>query len=633
MKKRILLPILLLASTALVACGQTEPPVNYTWSIANKEALTAEWHVKEANREVVIACEPAINVAEHLDVDLFITSSNTSVIGVSGKYLQPLGEGTATITVDFAGTTDTVEITVLEEAGEPEVVTGLTLAQIFADGKEDRAVLYEVEGLKITSWQSGKTDSTKYGNFMVSDDNGTTEVLVYGATAQETAFAWTGTAYKFTNPQDFQTNDATSSIGLGYTLKMRVARFYYNGTTPELEGVVLTSEAPAAVPAESVTLNYETAYARVGGSFDIKATLAPAGANDTITWTTSDAAVATVNNGKVTGISAGTATITAKVSETISATCNVTVEERETEPTVVTAPVTGTAYKFGIKHTGLYTKTGNDWYYVTGAMDGYYLGTTPTVAESADVYVEETTGGVYLTTTVDSAKKYIDVYVNGTYTNVAYVDEPTAVYTVTEAGHFVTTLGEDEYTIGTSGTSTYNTLSPRKTSATNYVATLLDVSSLGAGEGGSEDEGEKTIVLTVDTLGLGSSTYTNGSKVVNGYTINWIELGNYGNGVQWRSKNKTADTRSQLWFEENAFPTGIKSIEFTYNSAKTVYNNSNVMEFSYDGGATVAEYLSLTANTYTYTFVPSQNATTIKMAHNLAHTYGMFFDSIVITLN
>jgi hypothetical protein len=109
MKKRILLPILFLLVSVLAGCNNnpvtSEPsddPVNsetestpesethYTWSISNKEALTAPWRVKEDNRAIEIDCEPAINLIEHLDEDLFITSSNPSVVGVAGNLISDL---------------------------------------------------------------------------------------------------------------------------------------------------------------------------------------------------------------------------------------------------------------------------------------------------------------------------------------------------------------------------------------------------------------------------------------------------------------------------------------------------------------------------------------------------------------
>ncbi len=70
-------------------------------------------------------------------------------------------------------------------------------------------------------------------------------------------------------------------------------------------------EAPV-VDVTGVTLNKDTTTIFIGASEDLEETIAPVNAtNQGVTWSSSDTAVATVNaNGKVTGISAGTATIT-----------------------------------------------------------------------------------------------------------------------------------------------------------------------------------------------------------------------------------------------------------------------------------------------------------------------------------
>lgn len=74
-----------------------------------------------------------------------------------------------------------------------------------------------------------------------------------------------------------------------------------------------------------VTLDKDKAELKVGGTLELKATVSPDNATDkTVTWSTSAEAVATVENGKVTAVAAGTATITAKAGDK-SATCEVTV--------------------------------------------------------------------------------------------------------------------------------------------------------------------------------------------------------------------------------------------------------------------------------------------------------------------
>lgn len=85
---------------------------------------------------------------------------------------------------------------------------------------------------------------------------------------------------------------------------------------------------PEPIPVESVTLNTDSLTLTERGKPDtLTATVTPGNADDAknITWQTSDAAVATVTNGVVTPVGAGTATITATCGGK-SATCTVTVE-------------------------------------------------------------------------------------------------------------------------------------------------------------------------------------------------------------------------------------------------------------------------------------------------------------------
>ena len=79
---------------------------------------------------------------------------------------------------------------------------------------------------------------------------------------------------------------------------------------------------------DSVTLDPTSHTMNVGESVTLNAT-----ANGTVTWSSSDPTVASVNNGTVTALKAGTATITATVG-TASATCSITVNESGSTPVV-----------------------------------------------------------------------------------------------------------------------------------------------------------------------------------------------------------------------------------------------------------------------------------------------------------
>ncbi|GEM_PF-5900898 len=89
----------------------------------------------------------------------------------------------------------------------------------------------------------------------------------------------------------------------------------------------------------SITLDNTSLSLTVGGTQQLTATVLPEDAADkSITWSSSDTAVATVNNGLVTAVSAGTATITAAANDGsgVSAQCTVTVTASSTTDPVYT---------------------------------------------------------------------------------------------------------------------------------------------------------------------------------------------------------------------------------------------------------------------------------------------------------
>ena len=92
----------------------------------------------------------------------------------------------------------------------------------------------------------------------------------------------------------------------------------------------------SAVPVQSVTLDRTSVTLEEGQTTTLTATISPNDADEqTVTWATSNAAVATVANGVVTAVVEGTATITASVGGK-SATCVVTVKKSIVAVTSVT---------------------------------------------------------------------------------------------------------------------------------------------------------------------------------------------------------------------------------------------------------------------------------------------------------
>jgi esterase/lipase superfamily enzyme len=143
------------------------------------------------------------------------------------------------------GTTKEIEGVVVDINGKAISNGGTAVAPVTTDAAlADVPALglysYVVKG-KITAWKdAASTDGTKYGNFFIKSDGATGDALyVYGASATGTlAFDATKGALKFTNPQDFLTNDYTKTLAIGSDVTILATRCDYK-TTKEINGIVI----------------------------------------------------------------------------------------------------------------------------------------------------------------------------------------------------------------------------------------------------------------------------------------------------------------------------------------------------------------------------------------------------------
>ena len=118
MKKRILLPLILLASFSMTAALTTactkkaeKGEDGYGVEITNKDELLEEWFAG-TSRTLAINLTPAGNVALAINKgELKITSSNEAVASVTGQSVNALAEGTATIEAKYHGWKDSIELT------------------------------------------------------------------------------------------------------------------------------------------------------------------------------------------------------------------------------------------------------------------------------------------------------------------------------------------------------------------------------------------------------------------------------------------------------------------------------------------------------------------------------------------
>ena len=151
-----------------------------------------------------------------------------------------------------------------------------------------------------------------------------------------------------------------------------------NGNGSHSKDFTLVVEKPAFVPATGMRLSKESLTLQENGSDTLTATVEPADAtNKDVTWESSDTDIATVSeDGTVTAVSAGSATITATAADGsgASASCKVTV----THGDMVQTP----------KKDATCTAYGTEGYWTCGICGKHYKdedGTVPTTPEDAAI--------------------------------------------------------------------------------------------------------------------------------------------------------------------------------------------------------------------------------------------------------
>ncbi len=168
---------------------------------------------------------------------------------------------------------------------------------------------------------------------------------------------------------DWGVNQAASGTKNGntYTYQAHTSAHNYEGGRYETHiyaydkygnhACYILNEVNVPIEVQSVSLSgHSLSFEGTGKSQTLSATVYPSSATDkTITWSSSDTAVATVSNGKVTAVGSGTALITASAGNGICDTCVVTVAEATITGISVAAMPAGTVYYVGdtLDPTGL----------------------------------------------------------------------------------------------------------------------------------------------------------------------------------------------------------------------------------------------------------------------------------------
>ena len=138
-------------------------------------------------------------------------------------------------------------------------------------------------------------------------------------------------------------DDSVAMVDEGTVTAHKVGQATIKATCGNKEASCVVNVLPIVV--EEISFNKTSVSLKAGETVTLTATVKPDDATDkTVTWSTSDASVATVNDGVVTAKKVGTATITAKAGDK-SATCEITVVA--TPVTSVTLNKTSASLKAG----------------------------------------------------------------------------------------------------------------------------------------------------------------------------------------------------------------------------------------------------------------------------------------------
>ena len=217
------------------------------------------------------------------------------------------------------------------------------------------------DGIKVGTSNKGGTMTitvpagTKYLHLHAAAWNGVTGLSLnitpstYSSTTSIALTANTGIA----NGTPFTFSGSASSTDYYKVITFTnplAAQTVFTFTTSTTKRFVIWGVNAEALPTSVTIKNGDDAVSSLNmtvGDDDVtlSATVAPAAASQTVTWTSSDNSVATVSNGTVHAVAPGNATITATSSlNTVYATCDVTVISGSTLGSVTFSPVTGEYY-------------------------------------------------------------------------------------------------------------------------------------------------------------------------------------------------------------------------------------------------------------------------------------------------
>ena len=401
-----------------------------------------------------ITLTATVGPADATDKTVTWSSSNPAIATVEDGKVTAIKEGSATITAKAGEKSATCQVTVKKSAIPVESIS------------------LDQTSLSLISGESERLTAT------VKPDNATDKTVTW--TSSDTSIV------DVDQNGEVRANDAGTAV-----------------ITARAGEKSATCTVTVTVPVDKITLDRTSATLKVDESITLTATIKPSNATDkTIMWSSSNPNIAKVDNGTVTAINEGTATITAKAGEK-SATCSVTVknpdepddpEDPSATGNVVTLSVTGITTGEATLNAIFYEATG------TVARAGFYWGASMTVL-TQQVYVNPPAGSSgTLSATITGLTP------GTTYYYKAFIEEYDAA------------LGEDVYRMGSVMSFT--------TEVPGYLS-CFEIPSLtntlnGADASGRFDDRDDTwfrYYTNTSSRQIATHTYTLDGKQVRNYTV------------------------------------------------------------------------------------------------------------------
>ncbi len=303
---------------------------------------------------------------DHWEGDLS-GNSNPSQITITGEksvkaiFTEIKGDPVSSITLSL--------LSVTLEIGQ----TTQLIATVHPENAADKTITWSSNNDKIATVDSnGVVTAVAEGNAVITATAGgksaTCAVSVKKSVVAVTSVTLNKTSLNMTKGQSetltatVTPDNATDKTVSWSSSDATIASVDQNGRVTALKSGSATIMAKAGeksatcsvtitTPVESVSLDRTSVNLEEGQTTTLVATINPNDADDkTVTWTTSNASVATVTNGVVTAIAEGVATITASVGGK-SATCSITVSKNTIPVTSITLNKSSLSLKVGEKET------------------------------------------------------------------------------------------------------------------------------------------------------------------------------------------------------------------------------------------------------------------------------------------